>query len=376
MPIRKNKKPAYCCHKRTNRAYVRIDGKQIYLGDFNSDESHQRYEELIAQWEMDQERTVHKRVTVGELCVIFMKHAETYYSKGEFANFKVALRPLIKLFRSTLVSEFGPRKLAQIQDKMAEKHVREKVNQHIGRIRRVFKYGVSHELVDDRVLFRLRTLEPLKRGRTKAKESEEVKAVPQEHIEAVLPYLTKPVAAMVQLQAITGMRPGEVLSMKLGEIDQSGDVWIYTPAHHKNSWRGKQRFIPIGPQARGILEPFIADAVRNDQYVFRSSQGRKEFVEGNYRDGAKARTRNADGNQNKPYVRTGYSASIARACKRAGVPHFSPNQLRHSAATTINRTFGDIDASRVVLGHSEATTTQRYAERDLQKAIEIARQIG
>jgi site-specific recombinase XerC len=57
------------------------------------------------------------------------------------------------------------------------------------------------------------------------------------------------------------------------------------------------------------------------------------------------------------------------------LPHWHPNQLRHSAATKIRRQFG-LEAAQVILGHSKADVTQIYAERDAAKAIEIVKQIG
>jgi site-specific recombinase XerC len=55
--------------------------------------------------------------------------------------------------------------------------------------------------------------------------------------------------------------------------------------------------------------------------------------------------------------------------------HWSPNQLRHTAATIIRERFG-LEAAQVILGHSELTVTQVYAEMDQKKAIEIALKIG
>lgn len=54
---------------------------------------------------------------------------------------------------------------------------------------------------------------------------------------------------------------------------------------------------------------------------------------------------------------------------------WSPNQLRHTAATEIRRQFG-LEAAQVTLGHSNANVTQIYAERDLSKAAEIMRAVG
>ena len=57
------------------------------------------------------------------------------------------------------------------------------------------------------------------------------------------------------------------------------------------------------------------------------------------------------------------------------LPEWTPNQLRHSAATEIRKQFG-LEAAQVTLGHSQADVTQIYAERDLTLAAEVMRKIG
>ena len=55
--------------------------------------------------------------------------------------------------------------------------------------------------------------------------------------------------------------------------------------------------------------------------------------------------------------------------------HWSPNQLRHTAATEIRKRHG-LEAAQVILGHSHLGVTQVYAERDIAKGMEVARLIG
>ena len=68
-----------------------------------------------------------------------------------------------------------------------------------------------------------------------------------------------------------------------------------------------------------------------------------------------------------------------RKRKEAGadnmLPKWSPNRLRHSAATEIRRQFG-LEAAQVTLGHATADVSQIYAERDLSLAMHIMRKIG
>lgn len=56
MATRKSgrKLAAYCEHKPTGKAYVRLsvdgDRKTIYLGDYNSQESRENYDKVIGEW--------------------------------------------------------------------------------------------------------------------------------------------------------------------------------------------------------------------------------------------------------------------------------------------------------------------------------------
>jgi integrase len=72
--------------------------------------------------------------------------------------------------------------------------------------------------------------------------------------------------------------------------------------------------------------------------------------------------------------------TIRREAARAGtepelLAHWTPNQLRHAAATEIRKRFG-LESSRVVLGHSKANTTEIYAERDQALAVRAMEMIG
>jgi site-specific recombinase XerC len=96
-----------------------------------------------------------------------------------------------------------------------------------------------------------------------------------------------------------------------------------------------------------------------------------------------------------------YRRAIARACDRA-FPHpelgkikrsvlnpeqladlkkwqsihrWAPNRLRHSFATKVRKKYG-LEAAQVALGHSSAAVTQVYAERDLDKGIQVAKAMG
>lgn len=379
------RRPKLCHHKRTNRAYVLILGKRKYLGEWGSQEAKSAYQaELDRLDELGSVKSESQEyhTTIRKLCLEFLKWAEVHYPGGEGSRtrevdgYRTALKELIRYFGSERCADFGPSKLIRLRDEVfVDRHVRTMVNRQIYRIRRVFKWGVSRELVPATVLVKLQTVEGLQAGRTRAKESEGVKPVPQEHIDAVLPLLTSPLADMLRLQLLTGARPSEIRLMRAADIDRSdSDVWLYHPRQHKNAWRGKPRTIFIAKKGQAILSRYLLGK-RDDDYVFRPIDGRRDYVQKHYRENAIANVRNLE-DENQPYTLTGMSSSIRKACKKANVPAWSPGQLRHNAATAINATFKNLDAARTVLGHSEISTTQRYAELDIESAKAIAKKIG
>ena len=43
--------------------------------------------------------------------------------------------------------------------------------------------------------------------------------------------------------------------MTTGQIDRTGELWLYSPDKHKTDELGKVREIPLGPKAQEILKP-------------------------------------------------------------------------------------------------------------------------
>ena len=64
---------------------------------------------------------------------------------------------------------------------------------------------------------------------------------------------------MVQLQLLTGCRAGEVMVMRGCELTPGDPNWVYRPHLHKNSWRGQERVIYLGPRAQAIIRDFLKD---------------------------------------------------------------------------------------------------------------------
>lgn len=135
------------------------------------------------------------------------------------------------------------------------------MNRRAGRVRRVFKWAVTEELVPPAIYQALCSVEGFRKGRCDLPEPEPVGPVANADVRATLPHLPPAVRAMVEVQRLTGMRPGEVCRLRPCDIDRAGGVWVFRLSYHKLSHAGKDRAVPIGPRAQAVLAPFApADA--------------------------------------------------------------------------------------------------------------------
>src|SRR5690606_36157640 len=127
-------------------------------------------------------------------------------------------------------------------------------------LRHLFKWAAARELVPATVHQALCTLEPLRRGRTAARENPKVGPVPAHLLEATRPWLSPPVRALVELQLLCGARPGELLGMRPCDLqmDTRSGIWIYHPQTHKNAFREQERVLYFGPRAQALIAPFLS----------------------------------------------------------------------------------------------------------------------
>lgn len=400
--------PAYCHHKASGRAVVRLNGKDHYLGEYGSPESHDEYAKAIARWRAAKTADSSSRperiaaagftLEVAEVLLLYRDFAESYYVKNgkptkELADMKYALRPVRYLYGDTLAKDFGPRCLKMVRQSMIDGDLsRGVINNRVNRIKRFFKWAVAEELVPPSVYHGLQAVTGLKYGRTEARETEPIKPVDDQFIEVVLPKVAPQVSAMIQLQRLTGMRPCETVMVRKQDIDTSGEIWLYEPYEHKNSWRGHRRVIAMGPKCQALVKPYFEN--RHDGYLFSPNEAEQHrnttrrlkrkspMTPSQRKRRAKSKPKRA---KRDHYDTDSYRRAIKYAITKINkdredkglppIPAWFPLQLRHSRATELNEIYG-IEAAAVSLGHAHADVTKVYAERNLKLAIQIAKKAG
>ena len=399
---RKPRQPSYRLHRPSGQAVVTIDGKDHYLGPHGTPESHREYAELIARWHtahpiapVVQQNRPSNSLSVNELLELcWGQHFQEYYSQEgkpttESANMSLVIRTVSALFGLIRACDFGPKRLKELRQHMitVQKLARTEVNKRIGRVKRIFKYAVSEELVPPSVFHGLQTVSGLRYGRGDARETEPVTTVPDLWICAVLPFVSPQIAAMIVVQRLTGMRPGELVIMRPCDIDNSGQVWEYRPYTHKCRWRNHKRVVLLGAEVQSRLKPFLARAP--DAFLFsptdaeanRNTERRRKrktpMTPSQQKREPKQRPKRGKRDRyDRDSYRRAVEYGIAKAKKHGiHIPHWHPNQLRHNHATDVRRVFG-VEAAQVALGQARTDVIEVYAEKNTELAAKVAQRMG
>jgi integrase len=438
MPRLVNRVPSYRKHRASGQALVTLNGQDHYLGPFGTKVSRAEYDRLIAEWltRGKQPAQAAAELTVMELIDAFLNHAEVYYRgadgkpASEYGNLCDALRPMKRLYGVTAALDFGPLALRGVRDEMVKlRWCRSHVNRQVNRVRHVFKWAAGRELLPASVHQALHAVEGLRAGRSGARESEPVRPVPEEHVYAIKDHVSRQVWALIELQLLTGMRPGEACSMRGCDLDTGGKLWVYKPARHKTQHHGHERLIYLGPQARKVVEHFLkpdpqaclfspTDAEAERRAAMAAARRTPRYCGNGAGTHRRSRPRKAPGQR---YSVEAYCKAVHAACSVAFPPppelarqrvpangrkrnatrwetvaewrarlgddrlaalrrwreehRWHPHQLRHTAATRLRREHG-LEAAQVILGHKTLTVTQVYAEKNVAAAQRVMTEVG
>jgi integrase/recombinase XerC len=154
--------------------------------------------------------------------------------------------------------------------------------------------------------------------------------------------------AIFELMYSSGLRRAELIGLDLGSVDlREGEVRVIGKG-------GYTRIVPVGGKAVAAIHRWLeirADVAVDTQALFVGAQG----------------------------ARIGASAlrlALVRLARKRGVTsHVHPHALRHSFASHVLQSSGDLRAVQEMLGHASVSSTQIYTHLDmtyLRRAYEQA----
>lgn len=160
------------------------------------------------------------------------------------------------------------------------------------------------------------------------------------------PFLAACDKAMFELFYSSGLRLAELVSLDIGSLDlRVGEVMVTGKGN-------KTRHVPVGAKAVGAIQAWLphrasALACAEERALFVSSRGVRI----------------------SPRM---VQQRLARAGIVKGVPqHLHPHLLRHSFATHLLESSGDLRAVQELLGHADIATTQVYTHLDFQRLAQV-----
>lgn len=349
----------YSLHAATGQAFVRVDGRMIYLGKYGTHESRVRHQNIVAAAQARREAIdLMRPLSVGELAERYLAAMRAEYGPKSWQAVegrRIALA-VCERFAGLEAAAFGPKSLQEVQQSILRRGriCRTGVNRMVRRTVAMFKWAVSEELLPPTVWQALQAVRPLRRG--KGREVAPRMAVPAEAVDAVLGHLEANGALgasmCIRFMRATGCRPGEAYSATPADFRLADDPPVYIPQHHKCESRGMDRIIVLNAAAVEVVREALRGCGQTHGPLFRNRAG-------------------------KAWEVTTMAHMIERACAELRIERWTPYQLRHLAATeAVNRT-GSEAAAAALLGHSpDSTMIRRYSRNRLMLAVQAAKAVG
>lgn len=237
---------------------------------------------------------------------------------------------LIEIFGQTQLRRFDTRLLEQFQtEKLAKGKKAATVNRHLATLKHMFTKACEWDMVEEDVLKRVRRTKLLEENNRR------LRFLSREDCAKLIAACDPHLRPIVITALNTGMRKGEILSLKWEHVDLVHGFILLDIT--KN---GERREVPINETLRETLTVLFKGT---------KERPRRLDVPHVFYD---AKTVKAYGDVKK---------SFASACKRAGVKDFKFHDLRHTFASHLVMQGVDLTTVKELLGHKTITMTLRYA---------------
>lgn len=239
-------------------------------------------------------------------------------SAGTAQTYKVALGRILPRLGDTPVDRLDAQTVA---DLVAELHAAGLRKQTIRKTTSVLAMVLDHARVTpnparDKLMVKL--------PREERRELQPPTAV---HVEAILRVLPRRYCLPALLLDATGMRIGELEGLTWGDVDESRQRWRVSGAVAKT---GRARWVPVPAELFLAVTRLVVREDRvPERHVFQGFSGDR------------------------------FRTALTRACTAAGVPHFSPHDLRHRRVSLLHAQ--GLSWARIgeLVGHDDLMTTAR-----------------
>jgi len=233
---------------------------------------------------------------------------------------------VLPLWGSRPAAEIRRTDVRALLERIAEERGGVCANRTRALLSKVFSFGIEKERVEGNPVYGVKRLYA---------EKPRERVLTEEELRGLWPLLDRlqpTVGAAWRLILLTAQRPGEVLSMRWRDLERDSRGWWWNlPAELTKTHRAHR--VPLSPQALAVIE------------TLRPLTGSTEWVLASRADGKRL---------------TWLSHSSARLRAWSGLEHFTPHDLRRTAATWLGRSGVRPDTIDQLLNHTAGRITRTY----------------
>ena len=231
--------------------------------------------------------------------------------------------------------------IVAVIDRISKRGAPISANRTLALLKRFFGFAIERGVLEH---------SPCAHARAPAKENQRDRVLNPEEISAFVSALDQSnlslaVNAVLRFLLVSGQRLGEVVSMEWEDIDLANRVWSLPAGRSKN---GRGHRIPLSARAVLILREMQTTG-GSEGWVFPNAEGR--HIRGD-----------------------SISRALSRLIKQFDLNHFTPHDLRRTAATQISGMGVDRTTLGRILNHTDHSTTaiyDRYAyETEVRQALD------
>ena len=252
-----------------------------------------------------------------EITEDFLKYSKN--NKRSFDKDEYIVRHLTEFFGNSQIEKITPSLIEEYKSKRLKVGMKPAtVNREIAGLKCMFNFAMRNKKAKEN---------PMKYVKLLQENNTRVRYLSEEELVKLLNACTKCIRPIVIAALVTGMRKGEILSLKWEDVNFSNSVILL-----KNTKSGRNREVIIGSVLAGVLEECRKNS--DGIYVFCNEEGKK-------------------------YLRI--DTLFQSIVKRSGIIDFHFHDLRHTAASYLVMSGVDLLTVKNVLGHQKIETTLRYA---------------
>ena len=153
--------------------------------------------------------------------------------------------------------------------------------------------------------------------------------------------------ALAELLYSSGLRLSEICRLNLNDLDLKERTCIVVGKGNKT------RIVPVGRKAIQAIRVWLQH--RSDLTTTKKTNTEAVFLN----------------NKGKRISPRSVQLRLEKLCQLRGIPGINPHMLRHSFASHVLESSGDLRAVQEMLGHSDIGTTQIYTKLDFQHLAKV-----